>query len=298
MFFRRYCSDKIMNLLLKFFAWLPLSVLRYIALFIAFFLYYFPSSMKRISHTNLKLVYPHLPAQALHHLLRDTLKSQCLTYIESIKCWGMPASYSLNLIESIQGEHYLTDAIAQKKGVIIVVAHLGCWELLNAWLNVHAAPMIMYKPNKNNAVNRFILEARERFNAVLVPTNMHGVRDIIRHLRQGGLTVILPDHLPKASGGIEASFFGHQVLSTTLLSKLAGRTQCAVLSASCLRNSSSQFNVVCQPLSSEISSTDLQVSVDYLNASIEKMINISPSQYIWSYKRFRRMQGMLNIYSI
>ncbi len=285
-----------MYFFLKVISRFPLSFLQLLASCIAILLYSFNSSLKRITGINLKLAYPELDETAYQALLKKSLKSQCMTYIESIKCWGMPPEYSLNQIKNIYGEQHLTEALANKKGVIVVVAHLGCWELLNAWLNLHAAPMIMYKPNKHKVVDRFMLEARQRLNATLVPTDENGVRAIFKHLKQGGLTVILPDHLPKASGGIYSEFFGQKTLSTTLVSKLASKTQCNIVGLSCIRDETSGFNVYCSPLSNQILSKDLQTSVDSLNRNLEDMINITPEQYVWSYKRFRKVEGEKNIY--
>jgi len=281
-----------MYFFLKVISRFPLFFLQLLASCIAILLYSFNSSLKRITGINLKLAYPELDETAYQALLKKSLKSQCMTYIESIKCWGMPPEYSLNQIKNIYGEQHLTEALANKKGVIVVVAHLGCWELLNAWLNLHAAPMIMYKPNKHKAVDRFMLEARQRLNATLVPTDENGVRAIFKHLKQGGLTVILPDHLPKASGGIYSEFFGQKTLSTTLVSKLASKTQCNIVGLSCIRDETSGFNVYCSPLSDQILSKDLQTSVDSLNQNLESMINVAPEQYVWSYKRFRNVEGI------
>lgn len=286
-----------MYFFLKVISRFPLSFLQLLASSIAILLYSFNSSLKRITGINLKLAYPELDETAYQALLKKSLKSQCMTYIESIKCWGMPPEYSLNQIKNIYGEQHLTEALADKKGVIVVVAHLGCWELLNAWLNLHAAPMIMYKPNKHKAVDRFMLEARQRLNATLVPTDENGVRAIFKHLKQGGLTVILPDHLPKASGGIYSEFFGQKTLSTTLVSKLASKTQCNIVGLSCIRDETSGFNVYCSPLSDQILSKDLQTSVDSLNQNLESMINVTPEQYVWSYKRFRKVEGNKNLYT-
>lgn len=285
-----------MYFFLKVISRFPLFFLQLLASCIAILLYSFNSSLKRITGINLKLAYPELDETAYQALLKKSLKSQCMTYIESIKCWGMPPKYSLNQIKNIYGEQHLTEALANKKGVIVVVAHLGCWELLNAWLNLHAAPMIMYKPNKHKAVDRFMLEARQRLNATLVPTDENGVRAIFKHLKQGGLTVILPDHLPKASGGIYSEFFGQKTLSTTLVSKLASKTQCNIVGLSCIRDETSGFNVYCLPLSDQILSKDLQTSVGSLNKNLESMINVAPEQYVWSYKRFRKVEGEKNIY--
>ena len=287
-----------MYILLKMIALLPLSFLQLIASFVSLILSSFNSSMKRVTSINLKIAYPELSDEDHADLVKKSIRSQCLTYVEFIKCWGMSPEYSLSLLKDVQGEHFFTDALANQKGMIVVVPHLGSWELLNAWLNVYAAPVIMYKPNKVKGANRYVLEAREKFNATLVPTDETGIRAIFKHLKQGGLTVILPDHVPKPSGGIFSNFYGQHALSSTLVSKLASKTQCNVIGLSCIRDThnSQHFSVICHPLSEDILSKDLQLSVDTLNAEIQKMIDIAPEQYIWSYKRFRKTSDDINIY--
>lgn len=285
-----------MYFLFKVVSLLPLCVLQWIASWIALLLNRFNSSMKRVSSINLKLAYPELNIQQHQALLKKTLKNQCLTYVESIKIWGMPQQYNTGLIKNIFGEQHLTEALNSEKGTIVVLAHLGNWELVNVWLNQYTAPVIMYKPSKNKGINRFMLEARQSSRATLVPTDENGVRAIFKHLKQGGLTVILPDHLPKESGGIYADFFGQKALSTTLLSKLASKTQCNVIGISCLRNSDTHFDIHCTQLSENILSKDLQVSVNQLNQDVEAMINVAPEQYVWSYKRFKKIEGIENIY--
>lgn len=286
-----------MYFIFKIIALLPLWLLQFLALSIGFVLFHFNSSIKRITTINIQLAYPKISTTAQTELIRKSIQSQCLTYIEFIKCWGMPPSYSLALLKNINGAHVLTEALANKKGVIVVVPHFGCWELLNAWLNLYTEPMIMYKPNKNKGINRYLLEAREKFNATLVPTDETGIRAIFKHLKQGGLTVILPDHLPKPSGGIYSNFFGQNTLSMTLVSKLAAKTQCNVIGLSCIRQPNLRyFDVHCQTLADEILSKDLQCSVDTLNIAMQDIINQAPEQYIWSYKRFRVCFGNINMY--
>ena len=284
-------------ILLKFIAIFPLSFLQRIALWIAHFFFHTNSSIKQITTINLKLAYPELNEPDLQALIRRSIQSQCMTYIEFVKCWGMPPQYSLDLLKNIHGAELLEKALANQKGVIVVVPHFGCWELLNVWLNLYTQPMIMYKPDKIKGVNRYILDARQKGNAILVPTNETGIRQIFKHLKQGGLTVVLPDHLPKASGGIYSHFFQQNTLSATLVSKMAAKTQCNVIGLSCIRNPElSSFDVHCTELSPNILSTDLQESVDGLNLAMQEMIQLKPEQYIWSYKRFRNCYGNVNVY--
>ncbi|WP_347454732.1 lysophospholipid acyltransferase family protein [Acinetobacter thermotolerans] len=286
-----------MYFLLKLLALLPLRVLHFLGYLIAWVLIQTPSSIQRITRINIQLAYPELKPAAQEAMVRASIHSQCLSYLECIKFWGMSPEYSLSKIKNIQGVKHLENALNEKHGVIVIVPHLGSWELLNAWLCQQAQPMIMYKPNKNGQINRYILEARQKTNAVLVPANESGVRAIFKHLKQGGLTVILPDHLPKPSGGIYTDFFKQNVLSGTIVSKLAQKTQCNVIGLSCIRTKRlSYFDIHCSSVSNDIMSKDIQTGVLCLNQHMEQLIAAAPAQYIWSYKRFRNCYGNHNPY--
>lgn len=282
-----------MYLFLKLLARLPLPALQLLAYCIASLLILFPQQGVRwIVRVNTHLAYPQLTTQERNIFERKNTYSQCLTTVESIKCWGMPPQYSLEQIKKTTGTEVLLDALKNPNGVIAVVPHFGTWEIMNAWLNLYTSPVIMYKPSKNSGVDRFMLEARQRLNATLVPTDETGVRAIFKALKRGGFTAILPDQVPDHSGGIYSRFFGHEVLTSTLVSKLAQKTKCSVIGLSCIRNNDrSGFEIVCETLSDDICSSDLQISVDTLNADIEHMISRAPEQYVWAYKRFKRMKN-------
>ena len=286
-----------MYFLLTFLAILPLRILQLFGYIIAWFLYQTNSSIHRITHINIQLAYPELNGKQQQKTIRKSIQSQCLSYLECIKFWGMSTDYNLSRINQIYGIEHFNHTINEKKGVIVVVPHLGSWELLNAWLCSQTQPMIMYKPNRNKDINRYILQARQKTNAILVPADETGIRAIFKHLKQGGLTVILPDHIPKPSGGIYADFFKQNVLSGTIVPKLAQKTQCNVVGISCIRtNRHSYFDIHCSSISNNIMSKDLQTSVLCLNQHMEQMIATIPAQYIWSYKRFRNCYDNHNPY--
>ncbi|GAA5556531.1 lysophospholipid acyltransferase family protein [Acinetobacter schindleri] len=286
-----------MYFLLTFLAILPLRILQLFGYIIAWFLYRTNSSIHRITQINIQLAYPELNDKQQKNIIRKSIQSQCLSYLECIKFWGMSADYNLSRVNQIYGIEHFNHVINKKKGVIVVVPHMGSWELLNAWLCSQTQPMIMYKPNRNKDINRYILQARQKTNAILVPADETGIRAIFKHLKQGGLTVILPDHLPKPSGGIYADFFEQNVLSGTIVPKLAQKTQCNVVGVSCLRTKrAGHFDIHCSSVPRDIMSKDIQTSVLCLNEHMEQMIAVVPAQYIWSYKRFRNCFGNCNPY--
>lgn len=288
-----------MYLFLKIFSKLPLAAIQSIAKLIGMLLFAIKSSAREVTEINLSTAYPDLTQQQREFLTKESLKNQCMTYAESIKIWGSAPEFALQQIKQIHHEALFIEALKNPNGTLAVVTHFGAWELLNAWLNQYTQPLIMYKPSKYKDLDRFMLEARQRLNATLVPTDETGVRAIFKHLKQGGFTVILPDHVPKKSGGIYSYFYGQNALSSTLVSKLAAKTQCSVVGLSCLRRADlSGFEIQVTALSEDIKSKDLQLSVDTLNKEMERMINVAPEQYLWGYKRFRKLADGKNLYKI
>ena len=285
--------------LLKILSCFPLVVLQGFGAFIAWIICLAKTSMFRVTEINIGLAYSELNVTEQLALVKRSVRNQCYSYVECIKFWGMPNTYNLKRIQQVSGQACLEHAIATQRGVILVMPHLGNWELVNAWLSTQTKPMIMYKPNKLQSINRYILEARQKTNAILVPTNEHGIRALFRHLKQGGVTLILPDHLPKSSGGIYASFFNQDVLSGTIVPKLAQKTQAKVIGISCLRQPSSHtFHIHCTEVCESIMNQDLNTSVRSLNRHMENTIALAPEQYIWSYKRFRNCVGNVNHYRV
>lgn len=278
---------------------LPMAWIQLFAQTIGWLLFITHSSARRVTDLNLASAYPHLSEPERQALVRRSLQSQCMTYIESIKTWGSETDFALSQIKAVYHQELFTEALKNPNGTLAVVPHFGTWELMNAWVNQFTSPVIMYKPSKNPDVERFMLEARQRLNATLVPADESGIRILFKHLKQGGFAAILPDHVPKESGGIYSMFFGQSALSSTLLSKLAAKTQCSVIGLSCLRRDDyTGFDLHVTALSDEIKSKDLQHSVDTLNKEMERMINVAPAQYLWGYKRFRKIEGGINLYKI
>lgn len=273
---------------LKLLSKFPISLIQQLALLVAFLLHFSSGKIKKTIERNLLIAYPEWDQQQRQQMTKLAMRSQLLSMSEFIKCWGNSTAYSVKQIKHVHGESLFHEAIAAGKGIILVTPHLGTWEFLNAWCNQFAELVIMYKPDEQQAINQFVLKARSGLNATLVPANETGVRQIFKALKQGGVTAILPDHLPEPSGGIYSPFFGCPVFTTTLVSKLAQKTQCAVLQLSCIRNSDHNgFDIYIEKVDDAIKSCNLQESVDALNAAMEQLIRRAPQHYHWTYKRFK-----------
>ncbi len=236
---------------------------------------------------NLELCYPGQTAAWRAAVLRANFVHTGMLTMEFAKIWGMPPDWTLGRITRVHNEQLFHDAIAVGRGTIAIVPHFGTWEVMNPWLSQHVAPVIMYKPGKDAGVNAFVLAARSRLRTTLVPTDESGVRAVFKALRKNGFTAILPDHLPDASGGLHAPFFGINALTGTLVPKLVERTGCRVIVMHCLRTPEG-FEMYFSEPDAGIYDADTAIATAALNRTVEQVIAVDPAQYQWSYKRFRR----------
>lgn len=281
------------------FKYVPLSVLQMLARFVAWIIIQYPNfSIMRTINTNLQLVVPTLTDGQKHALTKDIVKYQCLSSVESIKSWAMSPEWSIAQINQVHNKDVFLAALAHPNGMLAIVPHLGTWEMMNAWLNQFGAPTIMYKPVKGNITNEFVLQGRARLNATLVPTDGSGVKAIFKTLKQGGFSIILPDHVPEPSGGVVVPFFGIETLTSTLASKLASKTKCALVGLSCIRRDDGQgFDIYCYQLDNPaLYDRNASISTHALNQAMEQMIKENFSHYMWGYRRFKHIPHLHNPY--
>ncbi|WLP95685.1 lysophospholipid acyltransferase family protein [Psychrobacter sp. M13] len=281
------------------FKYVPLSLLRGLARSIAWIIMRMPNaSLLRTIRINTLLIDPALSEAQKHTLNKQIVLNQCLSSVESIKSWAMSPQWSIDQIIDVYDKEILLEGLANPNGMIAILPHLGTWEMMNAWINQLGASTIMYKPVKGRLTNEFILQGRQRLSATLVPTDGSGVKAVFKALKQGGFSMILPDHVPEPSGGVVVPFFGIETLTSTLASKLASKTKCALVGISCIRRSDGRgFDIHCYRLDNpDLYDRNANVSTHALNQAMESIIKPHCSHYMWGYRRFKHIPELGNPY--
>ena len=124
------------------------------------------------------------------------------------------------------------------------------------------------------------------------PTSLAGVRTLIRTLRQGGYTAILPDQVPPQGQGVWAPFFGRDVYTMTLLPKLAQQTGAQVIMTWCERLPAGQgFCMHMRPFEAPEmgdASVSPAIAAAAMNRGVEAMVRHAPGQYLWGYARSKQ----------
>lgn len=284
--------------LLNFFSRLPISIARFIARILAGIvnLLHITKTSETI-RLNIEICFPHLDQKQREKITEQAIRNELQSYMEFFTIWGGTNEKNIARIHHIQGEQYFHEAIQAGKGLVLIVPHFGTWEVMNAWFAQHTQMTIMYEPIKDASADQFVRAARSRENATLVPTDETGVRQIFKALKQGGTTVILPDHSPHhASELIE--YFGIPLSSSNLSAKLIQKTKAKALLLYAIRNDNDGFDMCIEPINEEIYQVDANQGTRLIFKAQEALIKKYPEHYHWSYKRFKANPSLKKIYDI
>src|SRR5690606_8134852 len=118
----------------------------------------------------------------------------------------------------------LREAVDAGQPVLILAPHIGCWEVLNFWLARDFPLHVMFAPSGMAEVDDLIKRGREHFGSTMYPASARGVAGLVRAMRKGAMTAILPDQVADRRSGRFAPFFGQPAYTGTLSCKLVQQT--------------------------------------------------------------------------
>ncbi|MFP6807833.1 MAG: lysophospholipid acyltransferase family protein [Pseudomonadales bacterium] len=286
---------KVTYFVLWLFSRLPRTLSQRIGRGIGYLNYHIKTRSFLVTRANLQLCFPDMDPVERDLLTLKSLISTGQTLMETPTVWLGSAEKLRGWIKSVSGREIYNEALEGGKGVIILLPHVGNWELFNTFFANIGKMTALYHPPRQQYLRDSMIKIRSHFGNELVATNIKGIARLYRVLGEGGVVTILPDQIP--SGGIFAGFMGVKTLSDKLVSRLLKKTGAAAVVVSIIRDEDGLFHVAFDPADESIYDSNIEVSVSGVNKSVELCLSRCTEQYQWEYKRFReRPKGELKIY--
>lgn len=260
--------------------------------FIGILLYRYSKDLRRTTEINLQRCFPEKNDQERAAICKHSMLESGKTLTEMAPMWLWPLDKTLALLSQVEGEDKLQRAYAQGRGVILLSPHLGCWEIISLYAAEKYPMTNMFRPHRIKSLSQYMEQGRQRGNATLVPTDMSGVKELMRALRRGEIAGLLPDQDPGAKGGEFADFFGVPANTMTLVARLACKTKAPVLFAIAERLPGAKgYKLVFTETNERIASCNELESITEMNQAVQDLIVQNPNQYQWSYRRFKSRPG-------
>jgi KDO2-lipid IV(A) lauroyltransferase len=184
-------------------------------------------------------------------------------------------------------------ALDAKKGVIVLTPHLGCFEMIGQTFAEKSRLTCLYRPPRKSALKPLIEGARARGDLLLAPANLSGVRILAKALKKGEAIGLLPDQVPQEGEGVWANFFGTPAYTMTLSAKLQSMSGAAIILAFAERLPYGRGYIVHYSTFEESLQGDAKQRAETINKAMEKLIARCPSQYFWSYNRYKKPEGVV-----
>tara|TARA_B110000902_G_scaffold239020_1_gene287379 strand:+ start:187 stop:885 length:699 start_codon:yes stop_codon:yes gene_type:complete len=231
-------------------------------------------------------------------MTKNSLKEYLKSLLETPYIYRKANKDMNRLICKVHSENIIQDAIEEGKGIIFMTPHYGSWELSGLFAASKIKTYNMYKPLRNNVLNEYVLSGRQSTGSNLVATDNAGVKALLKALKNHHGIGILPDHTPKINQGVMSSFYDIPVNTTTLLYKLGKKHKVPIIYISSERLKSGKgFDIYIGRVDKIFYEKDEVKAADFLNKTLENLINKNVRQYLWSYERFRNRSGVTeNIY--
>lgn len=223
-------------------------------------------------------------------LLHTNVREMGKGILELPWVWCRPLEKVVASIKQCHGWEHIEAARAHGKGVIALTPHMGCFEVISLYIASRLPMTCMYRPPRWRFLDTLMHEGRERGQMKLVPTDLGGVRQLLRALKRDEIIGVLPDQVPGNGEGEWVPFFGRPAYTMTLIGRLVESSGAAVVMCRCERLSRGEgYALYFTPLSFDSgASIPAQVS-----AALETAIRQCPEQYLWSYNRYKVPRGAL-----
>ena len=186
------------------------------------------SSRRRILSRNLTAAFPDEPPERIASIASASIGGFASALVDFLETGRMSREELLSRV-SVVGEENLRAARARGKGVFLLSAHIGNWEigaLVAGMLGEPIAPVV--RPLDNPLLEEELDRLRRRFGNRPVPKKQ-ATRELLRAMARNETVAILVDQNVLPREAVFVPFFGRPAATTPSLALLQLKTGAAVV---------------------------------------------------------------------
>lgn len=284
-----------MKFLLRLLAFLPLGANHALGAFLGRLVFTFPGRYRRRVLQNLAASGLCESRGDLRRLARENAAEIGKGATELAWALFRPLDEVAATVKGRSGWEDVERLRAAKRAIVFVTPHLGGFDVAGRYLWTHLPILAMYRPHKVFWLDQLIREGRNRGAAPdgtnVAPATLAGVRMVLKHLRRGGCSVVLPDQVPGEGEGEWADFFGRPAYTMTLIGRLQDAADAAIVFCYAERLSRGEgYLLHFEALDTRLPS-DRREAARRVNAAVERLVRTCPAQYLWGYNRYKQPAG-------
>lgn len=282
--------------------WLVLSVVRFLgrmprpcarlaASLLAAAVFRLFGRLRHVGLRNLELVLPELAPRERQRILKGVFRHLGWQLVEFCRMTRYSRENTRQWIRTEGLQHYLA-ARERGKGVLVLTAHLGAWELSSFYHSLMGYPMgLVIRRLDNRHLDEFVNGIRcAHGNRVLHKDDF--ARGLLKSMQSGDTVGILMDTNMTPPQGVFVDFFSLKACTGSGLARVALRSGAAVLPGFMLWEPAERRYVLHFGAELEFARTgdaeaDVLAATQQCNNVLEAWIRRYPDQWLWIHRRWK-----------
>jgi KDO2-lipid IV(A) lauroyltransferase len=287
-----------------FFAALPRSLALRLGAWLGELFYALDAKDRRVALLNLSIAFPAKSESSRRQILRASCRNLGRLAAEVCQLAKLDAASLAGIVDF--ADRAAWDGVwerAAERGVVILTAHFGNWEMLAYMQGLLGHPItLVHRPMRNVMVDGAIAALRSGAGTRSIRKKA-AAKEAIRTLRQKGVVAIPSDQNQTHSYGVFVDFFGKPACTTPGVARLAMLTGAAVIPAFLVREGEgARHRIEILPAVEMARSGDREADIvtntQRCSDVVEDMIRRYPEQWIWFHKRWKtRPHGEPKLYT-
>jgi KDO2-lipid IV(A) lauroyltransferase len=246
-------------------------------------------SRDRLAMRNLRATYPDRSDKDLRALLDECWRHFGRQSLFYIRMQTMTVEEVMATTDIVSREVF-DDAIAEGRGVILISAHVGSWEVgglvvTSLWRNVRTVTRRL----DNEYLEREAARLRASTGAEIIDRR-NAARALMKALSENAAVVILPDQAVLPREGVLSPFLGRPAWTTPAPAKLAVRRGSPIVFVFCIPHKTRHRLEFSEPIRVDQLAEDERDPVALttrINDVISRRIAANPELWLWMHDRWK-----------
>lgn len=256
----------------------------------SYFFFYLLPIRKKISKANLKLVFPEKSENEISKIIRESYFN-ILTVIGEFFYLKKFREHDFENIIRLTNPELISKKVAYKKGLILLSAHYGNWELTAYAVSLLCGyPFnIVIKRQSNLKLDKQINYIRSYGGNKMI--EMREVKEMLKCLSRGEILAMLGDQ-SSPEHNVRVRFFGYDVPFFEGVAALALRSGAPILFGVSRRRKDYIYEVELEEIKT-LSGVSIEENVRHIiqqyASRLEFYIRENPSLWLWFHRRFKTL---------
>jgi KDO2-lipid IV(A) lauroyltransferase len=244
---------------------------------------------RRILNSNLDLAFPEKSRQERRAIARGSIDNLARGVAMFARIPGAAKASFKDVVE-VEGSKHLEAALRRGRGILLFTAHVGCWEMMGAYVpTLFSQGAMVVRPIDNPKLDQLVARVRASGGGIVIP-HRRLFKESLRVLRANGTVGVLIDQ-NFAHGGAFVNFFGHLAATTPVVSLLARRTGAALIPMHNVWERGKIRIIFGPPVALSTQADPAKAVVEdtqRMTAEVERWVRERPDHWLWLHNRWKR----------